>query len=160
MRLFKIIVLAAVLLSPTAAVAQFAEAKDSPGAGGPVAIGQVAAQVDPQVDPQGQMDPAARKLLAVANADPSQQFGVLQHYRQKFNALNAYAQQAAQGTQQRPANLQESTDAATRAYHNVPSGHSLSFTPQGNKVVLSATPLTSGSGKSSGGKKQKPRKSA
>ena len=46
MKILKIAVLAAALLFPAAAVAQFAEAKDANG--GPVAIGQVAAQVDPQ----------------------------------------------------------------------------------------------------------------
>lgn len=91
--------------------------------------------LEQRVDPQGQMDPAQRKLMAIANAgDPKQQFGLMQHYRQRFQLLNAYATAAAQGSPNRPANLQEAAQAATRAYHNVPTGQSVSFAPAGNGI--------------------------
>ena len=77
------------------------------------------------------MDPSQRKLLAVASAPQQAQFGMLQHYRQRFQAMNSFARVAADGTQGRPANLAASTDAATRAYHNVPNGQSISFHPAG-----------------------------
>lgn len=104
-----------------------------------------AAALEQQADPQGQMDPAQRKLLAVANAgDPKAQFGLLQHYRQRFNLLNAYAQAAAKGAQGRPADLAESTQAATRATQNVPTGHSVNFQPAGNGVAVSIKKLGAG----------------
>lgn len=97
----------------------------------------VADALEQHVDPQGTMDPSERKLLAVANAPPQAQFGLMQHYRQRFQALQAFARAAATGTQARPANISASTDAATRAFHNVPNGHSISFTPAGpGKVAV------------------------
>ena len=92
---------------------------------------EMAAALEQRVDPTGSMDPSQRKLLAVASAPQQAQFGMLQHYRQRFQAMNSFARVAANGTQGRPANLAASTDAATRAYHNVPNGQSISFHPAG-----------------------------
>lgn len=92
---------------------------------------EVASALEARVDPQGAMDPSQRKLLAIASAPPEAQFGLMQHYRQRFQALNAFARAAGEGTQARPANIAASTEAATRAFHNVPNGHSVSFAPAG-----------------------------
>jgi len=103
--------------------------------------------LEQRVDPQGTMDPSQRKLMAVAAAqDPKAQFSLLQHYRQRFQALSAFARAAATGTQARPANISASTDAATRAFHNVPNGHSISFAPAGpGKVAVTMANYAGGS---------------
>jgi hypothetical protein len=108
---------------------------------------EVAMAMEQQTDPQGQMDPAARKLLTIAKAgDPQTQMGLLQHYKQRFQALNTFARVAAQGSQQRPADLAASTQAATRAYHNVPTGKSLSFQPGQNGVTVKVNDLAGAGG--------------
>jgi hypothetical protein len=107
----------------------------------------VAQAAETQVDPQGQMDPSQRKLLAIAQqGNPQQAWGLMQHYRQKFNAYNAFAKVAAQGTPQKPADLGASTQAATQAYQNVPDGTSMTFTPKGNKVAVSVKRFAGGKG--------------
>jgi hypothetical protein len=99
----------------------------------------LAAAMEAQVDPQGQMDPATRKLQAIAKAgDPEKAWGLMQHYRQKFNAYSAFARVAAEGTPQKPADLNAAAKAATQAYENVPDGTSLAFQPApgGIKVAI------------------------
>jgi hypothetical protein len=91
---------------------------------------EVAAGLERQVDPQGRMDPNLRKMLAVAQAgSPDKAFQVLQHYRQKFNALNAFAKAAAQGAGGRPPDLRASAHAATQAYQHLPDGNAVNFQP-------------------------------
>ena len=104
----------------------------------------VAQALENRVDPQGQMDPAERKLTAVAKAPPQAQFGLLQHYRQKFNHYNAYARAAAEGTPQKPADMAASTQAATQAFHNAPTGHSVTFTPVQGGVKATVNKLGKG----------------
>ena len=109
---------------------------------------EMAAALEQKVDPTGAMDPSQRKLLAVASApDPQSQFGMMQHYRQRFNALTAFARAAGTGTQARPADISASTQAATRAFHNVPNGHSISFSPAGaNHVAVTMAQYAGGKG--------------
>lgn len=118
-------------------------APPSPGAGKPgpdKALGylsgadamppEMAAALEAQVDPRGQMDPSQRKLLAVqAAGDPAKAWGLMQHYRQKFSAYSAFARAAAEGTPQKPADLMASAKAATQAYENLPDGKALNFMP-------------------------------
>jgi hypothetical protein len=116
---------------------------------------QMAQALEQKVDPTGSMDPSQRKLLAVASApDPKTQFGMMQHYRQRFNALNSFARAAGTGTQARPADIAASTQAATRAFHNVPNGHSISFSPAGPNHVAVTIAQYAG-GKDGAGKKGK-----
>lgn len=83
-----------------------------------------------KVDPQGMMEPNERKLKAIASApDKDSAYGLMQYYRQRFNAHNGFAQAAAMGTKNKPADMNASAMAATQAYHNVPDGNALSFTP-------------------------------
>lgn len=99
----------------------------------------MAAALERSVDPTGAMDPNARVLQAMqAAGSPQRRFSLLQHYRQKFNAYNAFARAAAQGTQNKPADLMASARAATQAYQNLPDGKSLQFMPVrgGMKVAV------------------------
>lgn len=108
--------------SPQAAMAYLS----GQGAVGP----EIAAALEQQVDPQGQMDPTERKMRAIAAAgDPDKAFQVMQHYRQKFNAYSAFARAALQGAGGRPPNPAAAADALNKAYANVPDGTSLQFSP-------------------------------
>ena len=96
----------------------------------------IASALEGRVDPQGKMDPSARKMMAIASAgDPSKQFALMQHYRQKFNAYNGFARVAADGTPQKPADMNAAAHAATQAYQNVPDGTSVMFQPTQGGVV-------------------------
>lgn len=100
---------------------------------------EIANALERQVDPHGQMDPSLRKTLAVTQAgDPNKAFGLMQHYRQKFNALGAFAKAALQGSGGRPPNVHAAADALNKAYAHVPDGTSLQFEPaQGGMRVTS-----------------------
>lgn len=99
---------------------------------------EVAAALERQVDPQGTMDPNMRKMLAVqATGSPDKAFGLLQHYRQKFNAYNAFAKAAANGSGGRPPDLRASAEAASQAYQHLPDGKAIDFQPvQGGMRVI------------------------
>ena len=106
---------------------------------------EVAAAIERKVDPQGQMDPTARRMLAIAAApDQQTQWGMLQHYRQKFNAYSAFAQAALKGSPQKPPDPVAAAKALTQAYENVPDGKSVSFEPTQGGAVAHVKPLTSG----------------
>lgn len=98
---------------------------------------EVANALERQVDPHGQMDPSLRKTLAVTQAgDPNKAFGLMQHYRQKFNALGAFAKAALMGSGGRPPNPHAAADALNKAYAHVPDGTALEFSPvQGGMQV-------------------------
>jgi hypothetical protein len=101
--------------------------------------------LESKVDPQGQMEPNERKLRAVASApDKDSQFGLMQYYRQRFNAHSAFAQAAAKGSPQKPPDLNASTQAATQAYHNLPDGNAMTFTPTKSGVHVNVRDLTGG----------------
>lgn len=96
-----------------------------------------AAALERSVDPRGQLDPNVRKTMAIkAAGSPDKAFGLMQHYRQKFNAYSAFAKTAATGTPQKPADLRASAQAATQAYQHLPDGKAVSFQPtQGGMQV-------------------------
>jgi hypothetical protein len=98
---------------------------------------EIAAALERQVDPQGQMEPSQRKMLAIAQAgDPDKAFQLMQHYRQKFNAYGAFAKAALQGSGGRPPNPAAAADALNKAYEHVPDGKQLRFAPaQGGMSV-------------------------
>lgn len=111
----------------------------------------IAAGLERQVDPRGQMPESLRKMMAVASAgSPDKAFQVMQHYRQKFNAYTAFAQAALQGSGGRPPNPQAAADALNKAYAHVPDGNEMRFTPtQGgfqvaSRKVIPSKPAPSG----------------
>lgn len=101
--------------------------------------------LEQRVDPQGQMSPAERRLYAVANAPQDMQHGMLQHYRKMQMLATSYAAQAAQGTQQKPADAHEFAKAATMAMQAVPNGNDVSFhaLPSG-KMLINNRKIASG----------------
>ncbi len=94
----------------------------------------IASAMEQRVDPQGQMDPAERVMNTVAAApSPAAQFGLLQHYRSRFNAHSAAAQAALdQG------NMAQAAQHATAAMANAPTGHSVQFAPARGGLAVSA----------------------
>lgn len=91
---------------------------------------EVAKALEMRVDPQGKMDPSLRKMLAISQAgDPDKAFQVMQHYRQKFNALGAFAKAALTGSGGRPPNPAAAADALNQAYDHVPDGKAMHFRP-------------------------------
>lgn len=98
---------------------------------------EVAAAIERHVDPTGQMDPSQRKFLALSSApSPDKAFGLMQHYRQKFNGYSAMARAALQGAGGRPPNPVEAAKALNAAYAHVPDGNAMHFAPsQGGMQV-------------------------
>lgn len=91
---------------------------------------QMADSLERRVDPSGQMDPNMRKIEAIKQAgDPEAQWALMQNYRKKFNAYNAFAQAAIQGAGGRGPNPASAADAATKAYQNLPDGKAMTFEP-------------------------------
>ena len=110
-----------------------------------------AAAMEQAADPQGSMEPNARKVAALQRAgSPQNAFGLMQHYRQKFNAYSAFAKAAIQGAGGRPPNGRVAADALNKAYENVPDGRAIRFTPvRGGfhvsmKKVIPSKPAPSG----------------
>lgn len=115
--------------------------------GSDAVLPDVAQALEGKVDPHGQMDGSTRKMLAIASApDQQTQWGMMQHYRQKFNATSAFARAAAQGTPQKPADIGAAAKAATQAYENVPDGTQLSFKPTNGGVIAHVHHLVSKGG--------------
>lgn len=111
------------------------------GAVGP----EVAMALEQRIDPQGQMDPNLRKLQAISAAgNPQAAFGLMQHYRQKFNAYNAFARAAATGVPGKPPDPRAAAQAANQAYENVPDGKAYRFTPTPNGVAVHVSDLLGG----------------
>lgn len=103
----------------------------------------IASAMERRVDPAGRLDPSSRKLQAINVAgSPDKAWGLMQHYRQKFNAYTAFARAAAQGTPQRPADISAAARAATQAYENIPGGGRVMFMPVqgGVQVQMQAGP--------------------
>jgi hypothetical protein len=131
------------------------------GAVGP----EVAAALERQVDPQGQMPESQRKLMAISQAgSPDKAFQVMQHYRQKFNAYTAFAKAALQGAGGRPPNPQAAADALNKAYAHVPDGTEMHFqaVPGGVQIasrkIIPSKPAPSG-GEDNSQRDQEPTKS-
>jgi hypothetical protein len=102
--------------------------------------------LEQRADPQGQMAPSERKMAAVASAgSPQAQFGLLQHYRTRFNAYSAGAQAAMdQG------NMAQAAQAATKAMENVPNGHNVRFAPAKGGLVMHSAPHAQQGGQQQG----------
>lgn len=98
------------------------------GAGAGALPPEVAKAIEQRVDPQGSMDPNERVVRALAMAG-EQGPGLLQHYRQKYNALQAFAKAALTGTQQKPGDPMASARAATQMMQYVPDGKAYDFHP-------------------------------
>ena len=104
---------------------------------------EIAQAMQQRVDPTGRMDPNSKTLLSIASAPQGAQWGMMQHYRQKYDATKAFALAAAQGTQGKPPDINASTQAATQAHQNLPDGNSVVFSPHPQGVAVHVQPLTS-----------------
>jgi hypothetical protein len=116
-------------------------------------------QVERSADPQGMMSPSERKLRALENApDPEKAWGVMQHYRKRFNAYSAFAQAAAAGNEEvgKPPNLAAAAKAATQAYENIPDGNEVMFRPVNGGMEVSYRPIIPSRPAPSGGEKPPP----
>lgn len=94
---------------------------------------EVAQALEKHVDPQGTMDPAERTMAAITKApSPAAKFGLMQHYRTKYNAYAGGAKAAMdQG------NAGQAAIHATQAFANVPTGMKVKFAPtQGGMAVM------------------------
>ena len=105
---------------------------------------EVAQAMQGRVDPQGQMDPNTRTLMSIANAPQGAQWGMMQHFRQKYDAYKAFAQASANGTQGKPPDIAASTNAATQANQNLPDGNNVMFAPHPQGVQVHIQPMASG----------------
>lgn len=98
-------------------------------------------QLERQIDPSGVMDESTRKLLAVqeaaAQGGPEAAWGVVQHYNQKANAFAAIATAAAEGSPQKPPNLAQAAEAATKALANVVDGTTTTIRAEGDRFKVS-----------------------
>jgi hypothetical protein len=118
-------------------------------------------QMVQQIEAQSQgRTPTERKYNAIESA-PNEQaaFGLLQHYRKRFNAYSAFAQAAATGNEQvgKPPNLAAAAKAAMQAYENIPDGNEVMFrpTPDG-QIEASFRPIIPSRPAPSGGEKPPP----
>jgi hypothetical protein len=97
---------------------------------------QAAAQAEQMVDPHGEQDHGLRKLLAIDAVNkqygPQAAFGLLQHYRQKYDAYKAFAAAANAGTQGKPRDPAAAAMAMQQAYDHVPDGQNLVVKPSEN----------------------------
>lgn len=95
------------------------------------------------VDPQGQMSPGDRNLMAVDAArekgGDQAAWALLQSNRVAYNAQTAFAKTALQGTPQKPADLKAAIDAANKAQANVLDGSNIQFSPSQGGVTATVT---------------------
>lgn len=96
---------------------------------------EIAGALERHVDPQGQMDPADRTMAAIQAAPTDEaKFGLMQHYRTKFNAYSGGARAALdQG------NVGQAAAHATQAFANVPTGMKVKFAPSRGGVAVMAS---------------------
>lgn len=90
-------------------------------------------ETEKEVDPDGTMDPADRKLAAIQKAtdgDGGEKngFRYIQHYRQKYDAFKSHAAAAIAA-----GDLTNAAKSATEAYTNLPDGYNIKFEPAGNQ---------------------------
>ena len=104
---------------------------------------EIAQAMQQRVDPTGRMDPNSKTLLSIASAPQGVQWGMMQHYRQKYDATKAFALAAGEGTQGKPPDINASTQAATQAHQNLPDGNNVVFSPHPQGVAVHVQPLTS-----------------
>lgn len=94
-----------------------------------------AAQAEQTVDPQGQMEPGMRKLLALDAVNkqygPQAAWSLMQHYRQKYDAYKSFAAAANAGVQGKPRDPAAAAMAMSQAYDHLPDGQTLQVKPAG-----------------------------
>jgi len=99
------------------------------GAADPASLNQIGAQVDPG----GQLNADDRNLLAVQKVaeteGPEAAWKLVQANRVAYNAKQAFAYTALNGTQQKPPDLNAAIDAANKAASHVLDGSSVAFAP-------------------------------
>lgn len=105
------------------------------GAANPNELQQAAAQVDPQ----GQLSPDDRNILAVDRASqsggPEAAWKLVQSNRVAFNAKQAFGYAAINGNGQKPPDLNAAIDAANQAGQHVLDGSSVQFAPSQGGVT-------------------------
>lgn len=102
------------------------------GAGG--VSPDIAGALEQSVDPQGQMSPGQRAIAAIAAApSPDAAFGMMQHYRTRYNAYSGGARAAMD-----KGDLAQAASNATQAMGNIPTGYDVSFAPAQGGVAMSA----------------------
>jgi hypothetical protein len=112
--------------------------------GGDAAPPQAANMFEGKVDPQGQMDPGMRKLLAIDTAakqyGPEAAWSLVQHYRQKYDAYKSFAAAANSGVQGKPRDPAAAAMALQQAYDHVPDGLNLTVKPSPTGFTATVTP--------------------
>lgn len=111
---------------------------------------QVIEQTQKAVDPGNTQPPGNQNLLAIDAAyqkgGPQAALPLLQANRVAFNAKQAFAYTAANGTPQKPADLNAAIDAANQAEQHVLDGSNVKFS-HGDKGQITATVTMAGTGK-------------
>lgn len=100
-------------------------------------------QAAQQADPQGQMSPGDRNLVAIDKAAETggqeAAWKLLQANRVAFNAKQAFARTALHGIQGKPADLNAAVDAANQAEQHIPDGSNVKFARSQNGVTATVT---------------------
>lgn len=98
-----------------------------------------------KADPQGQMTPADRQVVAIHQASQTQgddaAAAILQANRVAYGTKAAFAYTALQGTQGKPADLNAAIKAANQAQENLPDGSNVIFSPGGQGQVVAVASL-------------------
>lgn len=98
---------------------------------------EIANALEQHIDPQGQMDPAERTMAAISSAPSDEaKFGMMQHYRTRYNAYSAGAKAALDR-----GDIGGAAKHATEAFNNTPTGHKVRFAPAPGGVAVMASKL-------------------
>ncbi len=96
----------------------------------------IAAALEQRADPQGMMDPAERKMKALASAgSPDTQFAYLQSLRQKFGSYSGAARAA-----MTKGDMTNAAKYATQAMAHVPTGSTVKFAPARGGFAMVSRP--------------------
>ena len=90
--------------------------------------------LEQRIDPQGSMAPGERAMAALSSGlTPDTAFGLMQHYRTRYNAYAGGARAAlSQG------NLAQAAANGTQALGNIPTGYDIRFAPARDGVAMTA----------------------
>jgi hypothetical protein len=113
---------------------------------------EIAQALEQRVDPQGQLNPTQRAVAAIGVApDDEAKFGLIQHYRTKYNGFAGAAKAAlARG------DMGEAAHQASLAMDSVPNGKRTQFAPAPGGLAMSERPAFGGGG---GAPQQSPQQS-
>jgi hypothetical protein len=96
-----------------------------------------------QIDPQGQMPPADRNIMAIDHVRNTKgdnaAWSLMQANRVAYNGQMAFAKTALEGTQQKPASIDSAVDAANKAQANVLDGSNIQFAAAPNGITATVT---------------------